>query len=220
MKKLIALALIVLMLIPFAACASYNNSATPDEAAEPTTTNTTTATSSAEVDPNGAVRGKTVNYVYTNSFCGVTFTADKTWSFDPDSSLAAKDGITEDALSNQNLQTTIKGNGVACDVYAQKIVDNKSKAMFTLSYVNGEDPFIKDKSIEEFVDMLAADTGIDVSTAKTENVAYGGRAFCRITFETKEKTTIVAACRINDVIVTIAASATKDSGVDFAEILK
>lgn len=223
MKKLIAIALVVLMLIPFAACGTTNNNTTPDEAAPTTSAPTTTANSTTPapvVDPNGATRGKVVNYIYTNTFSGVTFNADNTWNFYPDSSLAALYGITEDALKNENLQTTITGNGAVYDVYAQKVTKDILEASFSLTYINGNDAFVKDMSVEEFVDTTAASTGIDVATAKTDNVAYGGRTFCRITSETNEKTVIIAACRINNVIVMINAFSTKDSTVNFAEILK
>ena len=223
MKKLTALALAVLMLLSFAACTKYDGKSkkdtTPDEAAS--TATTTTAPSDEVVDPTGLCRGKVSDNVYTSSYTGISFTADSTWTFFSEPELASAAGVTENDITNKNMMATIKSNNGMYDVFANKI--NKDKileATFIVSYINAEEDSVKDMPLEQYVDLTAEAYGIDVATAKTENVTYGGRTFCRITSETAEKNTLVAACRMDKVIVTISASASASNGVNIFDLIK
>ena len=234
MKRLLAMLLALMMLLAFAACGKDNTTKeTTTETNAETTTNapanndiavdTPVATDNNAIlaGPTNVFRGGVSDNSYSSAFNGVTFTADETWTFYTDEEIASLTGLSADAIANENFQSTIDTEGGAYDVMAVRISsEGVMEAMFSLSYINGNDASLESMTLEDLVKLTAESSGSDLSNTESKKVTYGGQEYYQLVCTNEKSISYISACEMDGVIVFITAAATPDCGVDFSKMIK
>lgn len=192
MKKLLALALALMLVLTLAACTqdepAPTDANTPTDAAKPTqaategdeATEPTALPTVApkEEEPNTAFLGNLVDGKYTNSFFGLSCDLDDSWTYATDVELASLIGITADVINDEDLAKAMLESGVVYDMYAttQDGMVTASLAVEDMGMVYGslidEDTYV-DVSISQLPTALEA-MGLTNVTAEAGTVELAG----------------------------------------------
>lgn len=164
MKKLLALALSIMLVCSFCACSKNKEQ---EKTSLPT---------------HGTIDGST----YTNSFANITFTLPQGWVFMSDSELLETTDDTDSEITDEKIQSDFYDYGLAYDMTAYS---ENLRTSVGLIFANTEHEELKGLSVKDVLYEMITQIGLDESGGITEEtVTICGNSYTRFCLTTKTGT--------------------------------